>query len=647
MATRILRQPRPLLAALALVCLAASAQAATITIVNNDAAGEGFNDPTAAAPVGGNSGTTIGQQRLNVFEQAASIWGGILPSAVPIRVNATFDPLTCTSTSAVLGSCGATNVWRNFSGAEFADTWYSQALANKLTEADLDPATADMTATFNSNLGNAGCLEGSGWYYGLDHNHGSNVDLLVVLLHEMGHGLGFQTFANGTNGALFNGRPDVFSKFMYDESTGLHWDEETNAQRAASAISPYKLLWDGAATKFMAPVTLQFGRPVLRVNAPPAVAGDYAVGTASFGPALFSPGVTGAVVLADDGTAPTSDACTALVNGAQVAGKIALVDRGTCNFTEKVKACQNAGATGVIVADNVDGSPPAGLGGSDPTVTIPSVRVTLADGNALKAQLASGLDVTLLEDPALQKGADALGRVILYTPDPFQSGSSVSHWDEMCTPNLLMEPFVDDDLTSSVDLTRYAFEDLGWLPRTTPVMVSLVDALFTDGAVRVSWQVAGGLEATVERTVEDDSWQSVVRLVADGSGRMAYEDRDVEPGRRYGYRLALSDEGREVRAGEVWVEVPLSTSFTQFALRGAVPNPAVAGLQVSFTLPYAGPVRFELYDVGGRLVLERNAILGTGSHVTNLGGADLAAGVYLVRLTHGGRSLTTRVSVMR
>jgi hypothetical protein len=110
MATRILRPLRPFLAALAFLCLAASAQAATITIVNNDTAGEGFNDLTPAAPVGGNSGTTIGQQRLIVFQQAAAIWGGILPSAVEIRVNATFDPLTCTSTSAVLGSCGATSV---------------------------------------------------------------------------------------------------------------------------------------------------------------------------------------------------------------------------------------------------------------------------------------------------------------------------------------------------------------------------------------------------------------------------------------------------------------------------------------------------------------------------------------------------------
>jgi hypothetical protein len=233
---------------------------------------------------------------------------------------------------------------------------------------------------------------------------------------------------------------------------------------------------------------------------------------------------------------------------------------------------------------------------------------------------------------------------LLYTPNPFQSGSSVSHFDVTCTPNLLMEPAVNSDLTSSVDLTRYAFEDIGWLPRTTPVMVSLVDALAADGVVRITWQVAGGPEATVERTVGDDLWQPVASVTSDGVGRMAFEDRDVEPGHRYGYRLTLSDEGAEVHAGEVWVDVP---SNTRFALRGAWPNPAVAGLQVAFSLADAGPVRLELYDVGGRLVLGRTTTFAAGNHVTSLGGEDLAAGVYLVRLTHGGQSLTSRATVMR
>jgi hypothetical protein len=69
---------------------------ATFTIVNMDDPNEGFNDPTPAAPVGGNPGTTVGQQRLNVFKRAGAIWDVILNSSVEIRVQASFDPLPAT-----------------------------------------------------------------------------------------------------------------------------------------------------------------------------------------------------------------------------------------------------------------------------------------------------------------------------------------------------------------------------------------------------------------------------------------------------------------------------------------------------------------------------------------------------------------------
>src|SRR5262245_35277594 len=97
---------------LALLTGSAPLPAATITIVNNDGANEGFNDGTARAPVGGNPGTTLGAQRLFVFQHAAAIWGSILPSTVQIVVNSTFDPLACDATSAVLGQAGPTSVHR-------------------------------------------------------------------------------------------------------------------------------------------------------------------------------------------------------------------------------------------------------------------------------------------------------------------------------------------------------------------------------------------------------------------------------------------------------------------------------------------------------------------------------------------------------
>ncbi|MCK5924845.1 MAG: hypothetical protein KAG10_03030, partial [Methylococcales bacterium] len=81
-----------LLAAIALATAGSAVQAANITIVPTDPVGEGFNDPTAFTPVGGNNATTLGEARLNVFRAAAEQWGSILESDVEIIVEANFAP---------------------------------------------------------------------------------------------------------------------------------------------------------------------------------------------------------------------------------------------------------------------------------------------------------------------------------------------------------------------------------------------------------------------------------------------------------------------------------------------------------------------------------------------------------------------------
>jgi len=63
-------------------------------------------------------------------------------------------------------------------------------------------------------------------------------------------------------------------------------------------------------------------------------------------------------------------------------------------------------------------------------------------------------------------GADALGRALMYAPNPYQGGSSVSHWDISAFPNQLMEPAINADLTHEVtppqDLTFRLLQDIGW-----------------------------------------------------------------------------------------------------------------------------------------------------------------------------------------
>ena len=461
---------------------AASANA-TIIVVNVDGPGEGFNDPTPRAPIGGNTGTTVGQQRLNAFQEAANIWGASLNTNVPVRIRAAFDPLTCTATSATLGSAGALYVWSNFPGAQYPNVWYHEALANKLSKVDLqppgDPADfydgADINARFNSSIGTVpGCLTGSDWYYGVDNNHGSNIDLVTVLLHEFGHGLGFSSFISRSDGSYFFGGPGVYDLFIRDNTTGTAWTSMTNSQRFASFKNGRNVAWTGAAVTSSVPSVLSLGTPLLRITAPAAIAGIYPVGSASFGPVLNSPGLSGQVVAALDtieAVGTDKDACSALTNAAAVAGKIAIVNRGGCTFNVKVKNAQNAGAIAVLVADNAAGSPPAGLGGTDATITIPSVRITLTAGNTIRAELGTTVTANLGLDMTVYAGADASGRALLNTPDPIVPGSSLSHWDPLTFRNQLMEPAINGDLTHSLkapeDLTLAQMRDIGWFRFTT------------------------------------------------------------------------------------------------------------------------------------------------------------------------------------
>lgn len=127
-----------------------------------------------------------------------------------------------------------------------------------------------------------------------------------------------------------------------------------------------------------------------RVNSPSPVAGHYPIETAGFGPTPPSPGITADLVLAQDDEAPQSDGCEDLTNAAALAGKIAVVDRGQCTFVEKVLALQAAGAVAVVVVNNVGGAPIT-MGGTDPgSITIPSVMVSMANGQAIKNAMQAG-----------------------------------------------------------------------------------------------------------------------------------------------------------------------------------------------------------------------------------------------------------------
>jgi hypothetical protein len=345
----------------------------------SDSPGQGFNDPT------------LGDMRKTALEAAVAAWGRILGSAVTVTVEARFAEQRCEDTGATLASAGPTFVFMDFEGG-VPGVWFPGSLAESMAginlsaEGGADPGAADLRITFNSGIDESCIREGSRFYYGLDTSvPAGEISFVTVAMHELGHGLGFLGLVDESTGELFQGFTDAYTSLTYDTKKQKHWDEMTNAQRKKSAKRERKVSFDGKKTTRKAKKFLN-GRVVIEIEVPDSLAGNYDVGEAGFGPRLNKKGVRGDLAIVDDGSANPTLGCESLVNGAELAGKVAVIDRGDCLFVDKVKNAQDAGAVAVIIVNNVSGLPP-GLGGNDQSIDIPAVSITRADGKKIKRVL--------------------------------------------------------------------------------------------------------------------------------------------------------------------------------------------------------------------------------------------------------------------
>jgi Zn-dependent metalloprotease len=267
----------------------------------------------------------------------------------------------------------------NFTGDSyrfFFNTWARDSYdgaGHEMQSVNNDPTIACPNANWN----------------GLTTNYCTGVTADDVVAHEWGH-----AYTEYTHGLIYQWQPGALN-----ESYSDIWGEVVDSLNGAGTDSPAPVRSDGACSLHTTPV------PILLINSPEQR--QCAAGGAQFGPPLTFAGLTGDVVLALDEVSPDdpspTNGCTALTNAAEVSGKIALIDRGVCAFTVKVKNAQDAGAIGVVVANNVGvGVQP--MGGADPTITIPSLLISLPNGNFIKGFLADGQTVNVTmrlgSDPA-------------------------------------------------------------------------------------------------------------------------------------------------------------------------------------------------------------------------------------------------------
>jgi Secretion system C-terminal sorting domain/Galactose oxidase, central domain len=155
----------------------------------------------------------------------------------------------------------------------------------------------------------------------------------------------------------------------------------------------------------------------------------------------------------------------------------------------------------------------------------------------------------------------------------------------------------------------------------------------------------------VYRREPGTEWTSMGVVEADGQGVISFQDNSVTPGQDYGYQIVVSSAVGDEFIGEVWLTNPTPVGGTPSATMALQvwPNPAVGPLAVSLTLAADNAAQLEMFNVRGQRVLTREVgAMGAGAHRLEIGRAqDYPSGIYFLRLTQSGHSVSSRFVVVR
>lgn len=411
-----------------------------------DVDGFGFFDPSPAEPVGGNSATTVGEQRRAALEEATSIWSEALDGSMPVRVGVSFLPTVDCEVAA-----GA-EPERYVSGEPGLEPHltYPVALAERLLERELNANDVDIELFFNEQF----CDDQPSWYLGLDAKPADEaVDFVTVALHELAHGLGLTTNVSVYDGQSSEGKLDVYASLIYDTAVAKAWSAMSTTEIAASALRQRALAWGGESTRRYAIEHFERGLPQL--TAAPTVAGLIGLlSETNVGPRLTER-QSARLRLAGAGAA-----CEPIANNG--VPSVLLATAGDCGVREKAEVAAASGAVVLLIAATATTSPPAPLRaeGEGP-LPLPVFGITRDDGQRLEE--SDGVTVQLSVDPTRLVGADIAGRPLLFVGIPPVHGVNLVHWDTLARPGGLMTPIIETGVAwRDVGLEAAALRDLGW-----------------------------------------------------------------------------------------------------------------------------------------------------------------------------------------
>ena len=229
--------------------------------------------------------------------------------------------------------------------------------------------------------------------YPLDQNQAANLywDAAITnlfymnnIMHDVWYHYGFDELS-GNFQANSYGNGGLSSDQVFAEAQDGSGTNNANFSSPPDGQNPrmQMFLWDTPAD-------------LLTINTPAGIAGAYSALPAAFGAPVPTIPLISDLVLYDDNTGVDfNDACELPVNGAAINGNICVIRRGDCFFSDKILKAEAAGATAVIMVNNVAGAGPItmGDGGTGSGITIPAIMVGNADGELIIAMIESGTTV--------------------------------------------------------------------------------------------------------------------------------------------------------------------------------------------------------------------------------------------------------------
>lgn len=232
----------------------------------------------------------------------------------------------------------------------------------------------------SSSCSGVAILQGIDWSVDPDQN-GDTTDHVDII--------------NMSLGALYGQNYDNATAIAVDNATAI--GILTVSSAGNSADKPYIVGTPSGARTALSVAQTEVPSAALQgleVLTPPVIAGTYG--------AVFQPwsapltAVIEAPVQYGDGAGGNLLGCSAFAPGS-LAGKIVLVDRGTCGFSVKISNIAAGGGLAGVIGLVAPGDPfEGGFGGGSPTV--PGYMIRQADANRIKSQLAVGVTARL--DPA-------------------------------------------------------------------------------------------------------------------------------------------------------------------------------------------------------------------------------------------------------